>query len=79
MVTEEQKQKAKDIIELALIMQELNPMYKNLEFRDKINLSAKIHEMENLNDIYIMLSEIDNSIIDFCTPNQDINFYTKNN
>ena len=36
MVHEDLKLKAKLIMELALKLQSINPMYKNLDFKDKI-------------------------------------------
>jgi hypothetical protein len=76
MVHEDLKLKAKLIMELALKLQSINPMYKNLDFKDKIFLSAKICEMEHLNDIYIMLAEIDQSIID---GYRQVNYFTNEN
>lgn len=79
MITQEQKDKAKNIMELALKMTTIHKSYANIEFIDKVKLSAKILEIEQLNEIYIMLVEIDQSILDGYIHKNSLDYFKQRN
>jgi hypothetical protein len=79
MITQDQKDKAKNIMELALKLTTIHKSYANVEFIDKVKLSAKILEIEQLNEIYIMLVEIDQSILDGYIHNNSLDYFKQRN
>ena len=60
----EHAETAKEIMEIALNLKQINRAYINIPFVDQINIAIKILEIYEQREIRIALVEIDNSIID---------------
>lgn len=60
----EHAETAKEIMQLALNLKQINRAYINIPFVDQINIAIKILEIYEQREIRIALVEIDNSIID---------------
>lgn len=60
----EHAETAKEIMQIALNLKQINRAYINIPFVDQINIAIKILEIYEQREIRIALVEIDNSIID---------------
>ena len=73
------EEKAKVIMDLAIKMPKINYYYSELNLKDRLELAAKILQIDYIAEIHIMLAEIDNSIVDLTVSSREINFIKNQN